>query len=238
MTHEVPLLRFEQRVARLERELEDELGLSIGGDALDELAFARFIEPHEGRKPTYGAIVWNNQLDPLLGGVPTLPSPAGLVKVDAPLEVLRRFADGRSVFVIRGAGVRPALAIDPAWTGAESVMSAYSSSEGVTVIQRLASGRVRMYVDDRVYSEEGGLWLNRPSAKVYLDLLTHELPEDLHAIASALLDLCVHSLSPSGIGATLVWSIGDELESVNRPGSDGDSGYWFPTPMGPVCWAA
>ena len=25
---------------------------------------------------------------------------------------------------------------------------------------------------------------------------------------------------------------------VNRPGSDGDSGYWFPTPVGAVCWAA
>ena len=25
---------------------------------------------------------------------------------------------------------------------------------------------------------------------------------------------------------------------LNRPGSDGDSGYWFPTPVGAVCWAA
>jgi Domain of unknown function (DUF222) len=27
-------------------------------------------------------------------------------------------------------------------------------------------------------------------------------------------------------------------EAVNRPGSDGDSGYWFPTPVGEACWAA
>jgi hypothetical protein len=25
---------------------------------------------------------------------------------------------------------------------------------------------------------------------------------------------------------------------VNRPGSDGGSGYWFPTPSGVGCWAA
>lgn len=25
---------------------------------------------------------------------------------------------------------------------------------------------------------------------------------------------------------------------LNRPGSDGDSGYWFPTPIGEACWAA
>lgn len=26
--------------------------------------------------------------------------------------------------------------------------------------------------------------------------------------------------------------------NLNRPGSDGGSGYWFPTPIGEVCWAA
>ena len=26
--------------------------------------------------------------------------------------------------------------------------------------------------------------------------------------------------------------------TLNRPGSDGGSGYWFPTPAGSACWAA
>jgi hypothetical protein len=26
--------------------------------------------------------------------------------------------------------------------------------------------------------------------------------------------------------------------TLNRPGSDGGSGYWFPTPIGVGCWAA
>ena len=26
--------------------------------------------------------------------------------------------------------------------------------------------------------------------------------------------------------------------TMNRPGFDGGSGYWFPTPAGSVCWAA
>ena len=29
-----------------------------------------------------------------------------------------------------------------------------------------------------------------------------------------------------------------ELSVMNRPGSDGGSVYWFPTPAGSVCWAA
>jgi len=29
-----------------------------------------------------------------------------------------------------------------------------------------------------------------------------------------------------------------EIEALNRPGSDGGSGYWFPTPSGVGCWAA
>jgi hypothetical protein len=27
-------------------------------------------------------------------------------------------------------------------------------------------------------------------------------------------------------------------DEVNRPGSDGGSGYWIPTPAGSACWAA
>jgi hypothetical protein len=33
-----------------------------------------------------------------------------------------------------------------------------------------------------------------------------------------------------GVQADLGW--------VNRPGSDGDSGYWFPALAGAGCWAA
>ena len=30
----------------------------------------------------------------------------------------------------------------------------------------------------------------------------------------------------------------DAVAGLNRPGSDGGSGYWIPTPVGSVCWAA
>ncbi len=35
---------------------------------------------------------------------------------------------------------------------------------------------------------------------------------------------------------TAAVSLGDLV--VNRPGFDGDSGYWFPTPVGAAGWAA
>ena len=28
------------------------------------------------------------------------------------------------------------------------------------------------------------------------------------------------------------------IANVSHPGSDGDSGYWFPIPVGVVCWSA
>jgi hypothetical protein len=47
--------------------------------------------------------------------------------------------------------------------------------------------------------------------------------------------------SEPGDGQTLLWArLPDVITGVdvNRPGSDGDSGYWFPTPIGAACWAA
>jgi hypothetical protein len=75
----------------------------------------------------------------------------------------------------------------------------------VIVIQRQASGRVRVFVGDRVYSEEGGSWLARPTAVAYHEKVATLLDVSHQETAHAILDLCVHTLSPAGHGATLVW---------------------------------
>lgn len=193
------------RAARLERELLDELQLQVSEIVLEELAFARYVERHEGRRPTYGAIVWNEALARVHGGVPPLPSAGGFLDAGAPLTTLRQFADGRTSFIVRGDGVSPALAIDQTWNGSESVMAGYAVAANVTVIQRLASGRVRLFQNERVFSEEGGMWLARPTAASYHSLVSQVVRAELHDVARALLELCVHTLSPSGTGATLVW---------------------------------
>lgn len=196
---------LERRISRLQLELQDELDLELTDEALEELAFCRFVEPHEGRRPAYGAVIWTSELPAVLGGVPPLPSAAGFIDSDAPLDVLRNFADGRISFVIRGPGIVPALAVDPAWTGSESVLAAYASEADVTVVQRLASGRVRLYINERVYSEEGGIWLARPTARAYYEQVAALVDVVHRDTVRAILDMCVHTLSPAGHGATLVW---------------------------------
>lgn len=207
-----------RRIARLEQEIDDELDLTLDQEALEELAYAKYMEPHEGQRPAYGAIVLGAA--PPTGRPRALPlkSAGAFVESQAPSEVLRRFADGRTSFLMRGAGIRPSLVIDPAWKGDESTLAAYAAEEEVTVIQRLASGRVRIYCSGHVYSEQDGIWLARPSADSYQERLADLIPVQQHVVARSILDLCVHTLSPAGHGATLVWfpeavdDMGDNLD--------------------------
>ncbi len=194
---------LQRRMARLTQELHDEVGLHLTTEALEELAYARFMEPHEGKRAAYGAVIWTERHPS--AGVPTLPSTAAFLDSQASLDVLRGFADGRTSFVMRSPGSKPAVAIDPAWRGTESALAAYASSAAVTVIQRLSSGRIRLFLGDRVYSEEGGTWLARPTAVAYQGKLSALLDVAHHTTARAILDLCVHKISPAGHGATLVW---------------------------------
>lgn len=192
-------------MARLRQELVDELDISLAQEVLEELAYARYMEPHEGHRAAYGAVVWPEPLDNERAGIPSLPSAAGFLASQGTLDVLRTYADGRTSFVMRGPGVRPTLAVDPAWRGTEGALAAYAASARAVVVQRLASGRVRVFANERVYSEDGGVWLARPSAASYLAAVAAVLDPEHHATARAILDLCVHTLSPAGHGATLVW---------------------------------
>lgn len=197
---------LERRSARLQQELLDEVGLELSTEALDELVYCRFVEPHEGRRPSYGAVIWPaGSPHERAGRVPPLPSPAAFLDSSAPLDVLRTFADGRSSFVIRSAGTLPALAVDPAWTGTELSLTKYASDNDVTVVQRLASGRVRLFHRKSVFTEEGGIWLARPSALLYLESVSLLVDVEQYPVARAILDMCVHTLSPAGHGATLIW---------------------------------
>ena len=45
-------------MARLRQELVDELDISLAQEVLEELAYARYMEPHEGHRAAYGAVVW------------------------------------------------------------------------------------------------------------------------------------------------------------------------------------
>ena len=73
------------------------------------------------------------------------------------------------------------------------------------IIERLASGRVSLILNDSVHTQDDGVWLTRPTAVAYREQLIGALADEHHATAHAILDLCVHTLSPARHGATLVW---------------------------------
>lgn len=90
---------LERRIARLQQELIDEVGLELTRETLEELAYCRFVEPHEGRRPSYGAVILPAGSPPEAPGrVPPLASPAAFIASEAPIDVLRIFADGRTSF--------------------------------------------------------------------------------------------------------------------------------------------
>jgi hypothetical protein len=202
----------DRRLARLAQELEDEIGLVLTDEALEELAYARFMQPHEGRKPAYGAAVWNQPSSDGSGARSPLPSAGVFVDSDASIGVLRTFADGRTSFLVRGPSMAPSIAVDPEWRGTEPVLAAFAAVNDVTLIQRLGSGRIRIFLGDHVYAEDGGIWLKRPTASAYHVKLASVIEEEHHGTARGILDLCVHTLSPAGHGATLVWFPGGLLE--------------------------
>ena len=47
---------------------------------------------------------------------------------------------------------------------------------------------------------------------------------------------CLNARRTASRRPTKEWDVPNV--QLNRPGSDGGSGYWFPTPAGSVCWAA
>jgi hypothetical protein len=209
-----------QRTERLRTELTEECELTISEEALEELAHCRYVRPHEGRRPTYGAVVWPAGTDATPHVIPALPSLASFVDFTTPVNVIRRFANGRSSFVVRRPGAPPALVVDDAWLGTEQNLAAYSTAHGVVIVQRLATGRIRIFADRVVHSFENDVWMRRPTANVLRDAVIAVLPPHLDETATAILEFCVHWLSPASAGASLVWLPGDGIDADGLKLSD------------------
>jgi hypothetical protein len=56
---------------------------------------------------------------------------------------------------------------------------------------------------------DGGHWWEKPYADTYARVLLRAVPGATPAPAEAILEFCVHAISPSPAGATLVWALDD-----------------------------
>lgn len=208
---------LEQRIERLKIELAEECAVDLGRESFEELAYARYVDFHEGRRPSYGAVIAGPESTTRQGtALPPPPSPAAFVDARVSISTARQFADGRTAFVARGHDGSHALVIDRGWLGNELALAAYAADTRCTVVQRVAGGRLRVFNRDRIFSYDDGIWLIRPTARSLFEAVGAIVFVDEHDVARSLLELSVHLLSPAGTGATLVWFPGGAEGSLGR----------------------
>ena len=192
---------------RLREELEDD-GIVLPGDdhqathVLQELHYARRPPIFEGRSPLYGSLV-------IPGGRSLVLTDdlLDLVDLNLPIEDCRRFADGRASFLVHREGGEPQLACFRRTVQYEADLVEIQAATGASIIQRTVMGTARVFTDDGVIEWNGQAWVLRPSARIHRASVTAAVPEASPRLITGLLDLCVHWLSPSHIGATLLLDV-------------------------------
>lgn len=238
--------RLADRVARLRQELFDEDVPILDDDALpeglsaeqmdgfrerilEETVYARYVPIHEGLRPPYGCLIVPDiapvaqaleTFRPAEVGTTTSPGTAGPW---VELHAIRPLVDGQSTILVRdlpGAGGLATLDLSEEL----GAVDATRTHHGITV-QRLPNGRIRVVTRRHIAISDGHDWSVRPHAGAVVNPLTSELALDGNRVArmreiGALLEFCFHSLSPAGIGATLVVALDGTAQDLESGVSD------------------
>src|SRR5690606_6781394 len=136
-----------------------------------------------------------------------------LVRLDVDPAAGRAYADGRASFLVRFVGGGVALACFPGSTLMEADLVRLQRSTGAAIVQRTpVLDVVRFAVDEAMVSWDGRQWQRRPTALALTDALIDRVPELDASFAHHVLELAVHWLAPSRIGATIVTHDGDRVD--------------------------
>ena len=169
---------------------------------IDEIDQALRPPVHERRTASVGTIV--APLDPLDEarlGLGVLRRPIGAM----PLVAARRFADGRSSWILRRDGGPDEWVVFDRPAGSERDLVVLAEVSRGRVVQRHATGAVRIVGAFGVLRHEGIDWHHEPPVSSWVDSIS-VCPEhgDRHVL-DTLLQFAVHDLGSRGIGATLVY---------------------------------
>jgi DNA integrity scanning protein DisA with diadenylate cyclase activity len=209
----------------------------------EEIVHARYVEVHEGYRPSYGCLLVPdlNAINPVLGLSLASLTPQGEPAGDPPAQCsatgggaasddtspesdtrwvtddraadLRLIVDGDNTFLVRDLHGRSGFGTVAASDELE-LLELSRALSGVCV-QRLRDGRIQLLMNGVVCINDGYDWRSLVTASEMLPKLVTSLEPPAHLLDEVsvhlgeILDLCVHLLSPRGIGATLVWRIGD-----------------------------
>jgi hypothetical protein len=198
---------------------------------LEELEYARRPPLFERRAPIYGSIVVPGDRSLIESG-----ELVDLIPLEAlPLEVARRFADGRSTYLVRQPDRPLQLACFRRSVQYEADLVEIQADIGAIIVQRTATGGVtRAFTETGAVEWAGYRWTSRPNAQSQQEALQPLLPTIDKPVLAGLLELAVHWLSPARVGATLVVP-GDHAEagldlehSVVAPALTVTTRYHFP----------
>ena len=158
---------YQRRLARLREELiDEEVPLPLldmpPDDLLAELHYARRPPQHENRTSDFGALIFREA--PRWDRSPLRP--LIIPCTDLPAEVVRRFADGRSSFVVREPG-RPMSLAGFEHSLADEVWAVALQRTGAIVVQRIYDRGLRVCATGGVVHWTGiALALQTPCAGV------------------------------------------------------------------------
>jgi len=210
--------RAERRRRRLREELTD-VGFDVpdglpGELLLGEIDYARHPPRHEGTFPSYGALLCTE-------AVPDLAPYDRYGTGETSVDTLRRLADGRQSFVlVEGDRVEVAVLDEPHDREVELVRL-HRAFPGIMIVQRLTDGQVRVLGARTILTWDGAHWWAKPYAETYLASVAASVPGCSQMILRAVLEFCVHTMSPSRAGATLVWQLDrDDGDLADEPGEE------------------
>lgn len=198
------------RLQRLADELAEEGVPALDGApdavaALVELAYALRPQLHEGRVPTYGALMPPASMlfeDHRLIG----PDSVELVAVtDLDVQFARRFADGVTSFAVRSPDSITHIACFGRNMADEFDLVGLQASLGGLIVQRHPGGQVRMFGPAGVVRWNGIAWHHDAPIDAWVErlaMVTNDLPIDG---VRPLLRFAIHELGGRRIGATLIW---------------------------------
>ncbi len=210
------------RLQRLADELDDEGVPALAGApnrvaALVELAYALRPQDHEGRVPSYGAL-----LPPptsLRAGAELRAPDAtvDLVEVrDLDVQFARRFADGVTSFVIRSSDAIDHLACFGRNMADENDLVGLQAELGGLIIQRHPGGQVRVFGPAGVVRWNGTRWLHDAPVDAWIMRLTAVAPHVPVDHLRPVLRFAVHELGGRRIGATLIWRPSEHAVASER----------------------
>lgn len=197
---------------RLQSELADD-GVVIDAEGplltliLDELGYARRPPRFERRVPLYGSLIVPDDRSLVTAG-----ELVDLIAVDdQPLEIARRFADGRSAYLARQPSGARTLAFFRRSVQYEADLVEIQSETGVFIVQRTPVLEVtRLFTATSTIEWSGYQWSARPNARAQHALLQPFLRDIASPVLAGLLELALHWLSPGRVGATLVVPVSHE----------------------------